>query len=55
MGLMYAHYPHKEVVRRACDLIMSRQQPVSILAPGHRVFQLKGDLDLGRKLAAGRC
>lgn len=28
MGLMYAQYPNKQVVRRACDLIMSCQQPV---------------------------
>ncbi|GHJ90439.1 hypothetical protein NliqN6_6841 [Naganishia liquefaciens] len=27
MGLMYGQYIHKEVIRRACDLIMSRQNP----------------------------
>ncbi|KAJ9110722.1 hypothetical protein QFC20_002763 [Naganishia adeliensis] len=27
LALMYARYPDKQVIRRGCDLIMSRQQP----------------------------
>lgn len=29
LALMYARYPDKQVIRRGCELIMSRQQAVS--------------------------
>ncbi len=29
MALMYARYPHKEVIERAVKLVMNRQLPVS--------------------------
>jgi lanosterol synthase len=39
LGLMYARYPDKQVIRRGCELIMSRQQAVS---PAFILFSVTG-------------
>lgn len=56
LSLIYAKYPDKQVVRRAVELIMSRQQPVSqaLRRCTPSILTLQSASNIGWKMAARR-